>query len=69
MRLLVTSHRPLALTALATLHPAPSGVAVAMGHPSLAGDLTRFLGPGWRVGQVFDCDVADLEPESTGPVQ
>ncbi|MBK9473783.1 MAG: glycoside hydrolase family 3 protein [bacterium] len=69
VRLLVTSHRPLALTALAALHPAPSGVAVAMGHPSLAGDLTRFLGAGWRVGQVYDCDVADLEPESTGPVQ
>ena len=68
-RLLVTSHRPLALTALAALHPARSGVAVAMGHPSLAGDLTRFLGAGWRVGQVYDCDVADLEPESSGPVQ
>ncbi|MBK6734771.1 MAG: glycoside hydrolase family 3 protein [bacterium] len=69
VRLLVTSHRPLALTVLAALHPARSGVAVAMGHPSLAGDLTRFLGAGWRVGQVYDCDVADLEPESTGPVQ
>jgi hypothetical protein len=68
-RLLVTSHRPLSLTALAALRPAPSGVAVGMGHPSLAGDLTRFLGAGWRVGQVFDCDVADLEPESAGPVQ
>jgi hypothetical protein len=68
-RLLVTSHRPLRAEALAGLAAPSRGVAVAMGHPSLAADLTSFLGEGWRVGQVYDCDVADLEPESGGPVQ
>lgn len=68
-RLLVTSHRPLPGEALAGLQAARRGVAVAMGHPSLAGDLSSFLGEGWQIGQVYDCDVADLEPESAGPVQ
>ena len=63
-RLLVTSHRPLAPGRLAGLPAAPAGVALAMGHPSLSGDLRRFLGTGWRVGQVFDSDVADLAPAS-----
>lgn len=74
-RLLVTSHRPLAAMALAGVRRAASGVAVAMGHPSLARDLAQMLGTGWRVGQVYDCDAADLawvaggEPESGLPVQ
>lgn len=75
-RLLVTSHRPLAREHLAGLPLAAGGVALAMGHPSLGSDLAAVLGSGWRVGQVFDCDAADLggpvpgpEPESAGPVQ
>jgi len=68
-RLLVTSHRPLPAEALAGLTAARRGFAVAMGHPSLAADLRSFLGEGWQVGQVYDCDAADLEPESCGPVQ
>jgi len=68
-RLLVTSHRPLPSEALAGLSAPSRGVAVAMGHPSLAADLTSFLGQGWQVGQVYDCDVADLEPDSVGRVQ
>jgi hypothetical protein len=64
-RLLVTSHRPLDSAALAGLTSARRGVAVAMGHPSLAADLSAFLGEGWQVGQVYDCDVADVcEPET-----
>lgn len=59
-RLLVTSHRPLEPGRLQALAPAARGVALAMGHPSLAGDLGAHLGPGWRVGQVYDCDVLDL---------
>lgn len=69
VRLLVTSHRPLPVEALAELSTPSRGVAVAMGHPSLAADLTSFLGEGWQVGQVYDCDVADLEPESAERVQ
>lgn len=65
-RLLVTSHRPLPEAALRGRMAAAEGMAVAMGHPSLAGDLSDWLGKGWRVGQVFDCDVSDLAPES-GP--
>lgn len=68
-RLLVTSHRPLAPDALAGLTTRADGVALAMGHPSLAGDLRHILGTGWRVGQVFDCDVADLSPPASAPGQ
>lgn len=68
-RLLVTSHRPLPPHALAGCGFAAAGFAVAMGHPSLAGDLSGLLGSGWRVGQVFDCDVADLAPDSDGSPQ
>lgn len=63
-RLLVTSHRPLPAAALRGRAAAAQGIAVAMGHPSLAGDLSEWLGTGWRVGQVYDCDVSDLAPES-----
>lgn len=62
-RLLVTSHRPLPEAALRGRAAAPRGIAVAMGHPSLAGDLSEWLGKGWQVGQVYDCDVSDLDPE------
>jgi hypothetical protein len=65
-RLLVTSHRPLPEAVLRGRAAAAQGVAVAMGHPSLVGDLSEWLGEGWRVGQVYDCDVSDLAPES-GP--
>jgi hypothetical protein len=65
-RLLVTSHRPLRAEALAGLTAARRGVAVAMGHPSLATDLSAFLGDGWQVGQVYDCDVADVCEPDTG---
>lgn len=61
-RLLVTSHRPLAAGRLDALRPAPVGVALAMGHPSLADDLRGRLPGGWRVGQVHDCDPLDLDP-------
>jgi hypothetical protein len=68
-RLLVTSHRPLPPGALDGLRMPPGGVALAMGHPSLAAELSGWLGGGWHVGQVFDCDVADLAPAESGPVQ
>ncbi|MBM4131737.1 glycoside hydrolase family 3 protein [bacterium] len=66
-RLLVTSHRPLAAGALDALRPAPGGVALAMGHPSLAGDLRARLPDGWRIGQVYDCDGLDLGTAPGGP--
>jgi hypothetical protein len=62
-RLLVTSHRPLPAGALAGLRGPARGVALAMGHPSLTADLTAWLGVGWRIGQLYDCDAADLAPE------
>ncbi len=62
-RLLVTAHRPLPAGLTGRFVVGGAGVAVAMGHPSLAGDLSAWLGSGWRVGQVFDCDVADLAPD------
>jgi len=65
-RLLVTSHRPLRAEAFAGLTAARRGVAVAMGHPSLASDLSAFLGDGWQVGEVYDCDVADVCEPDTG---
>jgi hypothetical protein len=51
--LLVTSHRPLDRGAEATAGwlagLAPRGVAVAVGHPALAGDLEALLPAGWEV--------------------
>ncbi len=68
-RLLVTSHRPLPVGALRGRAAPAAGIAVAMGHPSLADDLRDWLGIGWAIGQVYDCDVADLAPDSAGPAQ
>lgn len=68
-RLLVTSHRPLPAGALAGRRVPPRGVALAMGHPSLTADLTVWLGAGWRVGQLYDCDAADLAPEPRAGAQ
>lgn len=66
-RLLVTSHRPLDAGLLHGLALAPGGVALAMGHPSLAADLRARLGDSWRVGALFDCDVLDLGGAAGAP--
>jgi hypothetical protein len=64
--LLVTSHRPLsAIPSSAILQAAPwdvHGCAIAMGHPVLADELSRFLPPAWRIGRLFDARTADLAP-------
>ncbi|MBK8165740.1 MAG: glycoside hydrolase family 3 protein [bacterium] len=65
-RLLVTSHRPMGTGLLDGLTLAPGGIALAMGHPSLAVDLRARLGEAWRVGALFDCDVQDLGSPCAG---
>jgi hypothetical protein len=64
-RLVVSSHRPLGADALAGLKAAEAGIGLALGHPSLAGDLVGFLGPKWRVGALFDVFAGDL-PDPAG---
>lgn len=59
-RLLVTSHRPLDLPGTRDERIAEQGVCLAMGHPSLAEALSRYLGAGWRVGAVYDVAPNDL---------
>ena len=62
--LLVTSHRPLTVALAQLLEPltAALGTALAAGHPSLAGDLERLLGPGWEMDALADCSAADFAP-------
>lgn len=61
-RLLVTAHRPLTVGQARQLgsHVAQEGIALAAGHPSLADDLRRLLGPGWRLDALYDCAGPDL---------
>jgi len=60
--LLVTSHRPLTVVASSLLEPltAAVGQALAAGHPSLADDLARLVGPGWRIDTLYDTAGPDL---------
>ncbi len=60
--LLVTCHRPLTAGQAHWLQGATAGggTALAAGHPSLAGDLQRLLGPRWRVDALYDCARPDL---------
>ncbi len=62
--LVVSTHRPLTTAAAALLEPlsAALGQALVLGHPSLSGDVTRLLGPGWTVGALRDVSAADLAP-------
>jgi hypothetical protein len=62
-RLLVTSHRSVALPGVADLNLASSGHCLVMGHPDLARRLGHVLGPGWRIGALFDVNEADLFPD------
>lgn len=61
-QLIVTSHRPLTVGQAQLLRglAAGSGLALAAGHPSLAGDLARLLGGDWRVDGLSDCAWPDL---------
>lgn len=59
-RLLVTAHRPLLDPGQRDERLADRGVCLVMGHPSLADDLQRYLGPGWTVGAVYDVSATDL---------
>jgi len=60
VRLLVTSHRPLPDSWLRAGHwsrlLAARGRCLALGHPSLKGDLEASLGSGWDVTSCYDVD-------------
>ena len=60
--LLITSHRPLTVAASSLLEPltAAVGQALTVGHPSLADDLARLVGPGWRIDALYDTAAPDL---------
>jgi hypothetical protein len=63
--LLLTSHRPWRQER--SVGPwcsllARQGLALAMGHPSLAGALGELLPQEWRLVELFDTDPADLRP-------
>ncbi len=62
--ILVTGHRPLTVAHAQLLEPlaAAVGTALTAGHPSLAADLSRLVGPGWRVDGLFDLSGPDLLP-------
>jgi len=64
-RLMVSSHRPLPDLEDLAVDRASRGVCLAMGHPSLKTDLEAWLGPGWRVGALFDIAQDDLPAEGT----
>lgn len=66
-RILVTAHRPLTAVHAQRLLglAAAGGVALAAGHPSLAADIRRLLGPDWHVDALYDCAEPDLAPLNT----
>jgi len=64
-RLVVSSHRPLPSLQELGLDPPSRGVCLAMGHPSLKIALEAWLGPGWRVGALYDIAREDLPGEGT----
>lgn len=67
--LLVTSFRPLSIAQVEVLRAvtATEGVALAAGHPSLAGDLRRLLGATWRVDAIYDLAGDDFGALVVGP--
>lgn len=66
-RLLVSAHRPLAVSQAEMLEScpilAPEGICLVMGHPCLKSHLEGVLGPGWTVGALFDITPEDLFPQ------
>jgi len=60
-RLLVASHRPLTDISPGIPDLDSGGVCLVLGHPSLKTDLEALLGPGWRVGALFDMAPEDMK--------